>query len=188
MPGVVRRRAARGRWPGPPPSRRSRPAPRRTSRSGSHGSGGASRSSAGSVTMASGTGIVRSLRAEGVDVEGLAVDPAAHDRADDPRAPRPRAVGGDLLPGRVRRAPTRPRGRGGRRVPRGLRDGAWLHLTGITPALSSRARAAAGGRARRRPDRRCDREPRSEPAPAAVDGDSRRGRVLQAARAPGATS
>lgn len=89
-----------------------------------------------------GTAIVRRLRGEGVDVRHLAADPDAptgvmfRERralgAADVVYHRAGSAGSGLSPGDVERA-----------ADNGAFEGArWLHLTGITPALSSTARAA----------------------------------------------
>jgi 2-dehydro-3-deoxygluconokinase len=88
-----------------------------------------------------GTAIVRRLRAEGVDVTGLSVDPSAPTGI---LVRECRSIGGsEVLYHRRGSA-------GGRLDPSDLeamadvvRRARWLHLTGITPALSDTARAAA---------------------------------------------
>ncbi len=89
-----------------------------------------------------GTAILRRLRGEGVDVDHLTIDPDAptgvmfRERralgAAEVVYHRAGSAGSRLSPGEVERA-----------ADAGLFDGArWLHMTGITPALSATARAA----------------------------------------------
>ncbi len=89
-----------------------------------------------------GTAIVRRLRGEGVDVSPLAIDPDARTGimirerrtvgAAEVVYHRAGSAGSRLAPDDIDRA-----------VDAGVFDGArWLHLTGITPALSETARAA----------------------------------------------
>lgn len=90
-----------------------------------------------------GTAVIRRLRGEGVDVTHLAIDPGARTgvmirerRTVGPAEVlyhRAASAGSRLAPADIDRA-----------VDAGVFEGArWLHLTGITPALSETARAAA---------------------------------------------
>jgi 2-dehydro-3-deoxygluconokinase len=89
-----------------------------------------------------GTAIVRRLRGEGVDVSQLEVDPGAttglmlRERrvlgAAEVVYARTGSAGSRLTPDDVRRA----------QADGVFRDGRWLHVTGITPALSDTARVA----------------------------------------------
>lgn len=89
-----------------------------------------------------GTAIVRRLRGEGVDVAHLAIDPDARTGV---MIRERRTVGGaEVLYHRAASAASRLTADDiGRAVDAGVFEGArWLHLTGITPALSESARAA----------------------------------------------
>jgi 2-dehydro-3-deoxygluconokinase len=89
-----------------------------------------------------GTAIVRRLRGEGVDVRHVAVDP---DAGTGVMIRERRALGAaEVLYHRTRSAASRLTPDDiDRAVDAGLFEGArWLHVTGITPALSDSARAA----------------------------------------------
>ena len=89
-----------------------------------------------------GTAIIRRLRGEGVDVSHLAIDPDARTGV---MVRERRSLGAaEVLYHRAASAASRlARDDIDRAVDAGLFEGArWLHLTGITPALSESARAA----------------------------------------------
>ena len=117
-----------------------------------------------------GTRILRALRGEGVDVEGLAVDRAGPTGRDDPRAAR--ALGpAEVFYARAGSAGSRLASSDvGAAEARGdFAAARWLHLTGITPALSPSCRAAIATALDDRAGDGADGQPRPQPAPPAVD-------------------